>query len=155
MVVLAIEGVATGEPYKLVAVWDASWSPCGLDELESKPYVYFAVPHPDFLNKTTCVSECPSYMTPEEKDTKYPKGLDCNLKNNTQFDDFGCSPVCDPLSVAESSSTSDQGWSNMESPTINYEALFCIYNTTVVGNRLCFPGAEVFSMVKGLTEGIS
>jgi choline transporter-like protein 2/4/5 len=31
----------------------------------------------------------------------------------------------------------------------------CVYNTTVVGNRLCFPGAEVFSMVKGLTDAVS
>jgi len=43
----------------------------------------------------------------------------------------------------------------MSNPTINWQALFCIYNTTVVGNRICFPGAEIFGMVDGLTEGLS
>lgn len=31
MVVLAIDGVANGEPKRLVAVYDSSWYPCGLD----------------------------------------------------------------------------------------------------------------------------
>jgi len=66
MIVLCVEGVVSGEPFKLVAVWDSSWAPCGIDSLESKPYIYFPVPHPDHLNKTTCVKECPSYMTVEE-----------------------------------------------------------------------------------------
>lgn len=31
----------------------------------------------------------------------------------------------------------------------------CIYNTTVVGNRLCFPGDEIFKIVDGLTTTMS
>lgn len=83
MIVLAIEGVTSGEPYKMIAVWDSSWAPCGLGDLEDKPYVYFAIPHPDHLNKTTCVEECPMYMDADEKEEKYSKGLNCNLVNNT------------------------------------------------------------------------
>lgn len=92
MVVLAVEGITLGEPLKLVAAWDASYSPCGLGDNEDKPYIYFAIPHPDWLNKTTCVKECPNYETVAEKEKKWPgtKGLDCNTKNNTMFTDYGC-----------------------------------------------------------------
>jgi len=31
----------------------------------------------------------------------------------------------------------------------------CIYNTTVVGNKMCFPGAEIFSIVESLTTAFS
>lgn len=73
MVVLAIEGLASGEPYKMIAAWDSSWTPCGLDDLEEYKYIYFAIPHPDHLNKTTCVKECPSYF--EEDLSDKPKSI--------------------------------------------------------------------------------
>lgn len=103
MIYIVAAGFSDGEPYKLIAAWDSSWSPCGIDELEDKKYIYFAIPHPDHLNKTTCVSECPTYTDEKDKPTE----LDCNLKNNTMFEEYGCKEVCDPFSAAESSSTAD------------------------------------------------
>lgn len=103
MIYIVAAGFTDGKPHALMAAWDSSWSPCGVDDLEDKPYIYFAIPHPDHLNKTTCVKECPTY----NDDSKKPTKLDCNLKNNTMFSEFGCNEVCDPFSAASSSTTKD------------------------------------------------
>lgn len=69
IVVIAIIGIAKGEPKRLIAVYDSSWFPCGVEtktdnttisnsgsvNLEEYKYIYFPVPHPDHLNKTVCV----------------------------------------------------------------------------------------------------
>lgn len=86
MIVLAVDGVSNGEPKKLVAVYDSSYLPCGIKtnssyDLTDYKYVYFQVPHPDWLNKTTCVKSCPSFKDNDEKLKKYPNGLSCNTKN--------------------------------------------------------------------------
>ena len=53
-------GWVKGDPVRIVAVYDSSNKSCGIDII-GKPYLYFSVPHTDWLNKTTCVSECPIY----------------------------------------------------------------------------------------------
>lgn len=78
--------------------------------------------------------------------------MECNLKNNTSFEDYGCNANCGPFSETKSS-TADQGWSITLS--LNWQDLLCIYNTTVLAGRICFPGAEIFGYVDGLASGIT
>ena len=49
-----------GRPYRLIAVYDASKSACGLD-LPNLPYLYFVFPVNGYTNHTTCVENCPMY----------------------------------------------------------------------------------------------
>lgn len=166
MVSIGSVGASDGQPFKLVAAWDSSYHPCGQShngyDLKDKKYVYFAVPHPDHLNKTTCVKSCPSFSTEEEKNSKYSDGLECNIHadNTTIFeattastpDKTMCKEKCSPFS-AFSTSTALLGWD--VTPSINWQQLFCIYNTKKVFGRICFPGASIFKFVEGLAAGVS
>lgn len=94
MCYVGVDGFANGDPSKLVAVYDSSWLPCGKEtqgedgttyDLTDYKYVYFAIPYPGYLDKTTCVKECPSLDGEEGEeqnpDDVYPDGIDCNLYN--------------------------------------------------------------------------
>ena len=50
--------LANGEPERLIAVYDSSNKSCGID-YPDYPYLYWPVPLPDQLNRTTCVESCP------------------------------------------------------------------------------------------------
>lgn len=75
----------------MIAVYDASNKSCGID-IEGKPYLYFMVPHPDWLNRTTCVEQCPNFTDYNDR----PRSLNCNLNNMTNT----CTEYCNPLDMA-------------------------------------------------------
>ena len=75
--------------------------------------MYFNVPHPDFLNETTCVSACPNYFTEEEK----PKSLDCNINNATA----SCEEFCNPLDLINKN-----GWEALSAGIPFWDLLYTI-----------------------------
>lgn len=124
-----------GDPIRIVAVYDSSNKSCGIDII-GKPFLYFSVPHTDWLNKTTCVSECPTYKNESEAPTE----LNCN-KN---FWHPNCSANCAALFY------DIEGGFDM-SIKFNFTDYLCIYNTTVFMDRVCIPGERIMTAATNLT----
>ncbi|KAL4467546.1 hypothetical protein ABPG72_004614 [Tetrahymena utriculariae] len=65
--------VAIGDPHKLSNPVDPDGNSCGEGDLQDYPYIYFATPSKQYLNRTVCVKECKFYtVQPQLKDK-----LDC------------------------------------------------------------------------------
>ena len=94
MIAASSIGYSNGQPELLAAPYDSDGilnsmirshllllgTPCGIDEYEEYPFLYFAVPYTNYLQYTTCIKECPTYQDEED----YPTNLDCKTNSLVQ-----------------------------------------------------------------------
>lgn len=152
-----------GDVARLSAVWDMAGSACGVtDAVQDYPYIYFATPNPDYLDRTVCVKSCPMfyledgktltdaftspdtsayYLDSDGEKVSGKPALECSINTATMDDgevhynvgtcDDGCFPDWDNIDFDELSV--DYDWNTMT----------CVYNTSVLLDRLCFPTGDI------------
>lgn len=79
MISIAIYAFKNGDPKRLAIPYDPDHKPCGIEDYQDYPFIYFVSPTMDTLYRTTCVSECPK----TDQDT---------LKCKTNSEVPSCSP---------------------------------------------------------------
>lgn len=81
-----IYGFANGDPLLLTYPFDSSGNQCGApdDDAEDYPYLYFPVPHHEYIELTVCVEECPEEWGEEIDCYPNKKVKKCSWDN---FDD--------------------------------------------------------------------
>lgn len=119
MIGIAAWGYSQGHPTLIGRGYDSAGNMCGVDSgYENYPYLYFPVPFKGHLDKTVCLSSCPTQASASP--------LSCHT--NADY------TTCVGTSANSSDMAKDYASNNLKS--------FYIYDTTGYVSRFCLPNLQ-------------
>jgi len=124
MIGIAAWGYSQGHPTLIGRSYDTDGNICGIDAgYENYPYMYFPIPTLGYLNKTICVSACPSNPLPTQ--------VNCKTTNYFQH--------CIATNVDSNSNVDTNVMTAELVIGSNLANKFYIYETTGYVSRFCVP----------------